>query len=71
MAYVVGVRDGVEIMGQKVRQIPYCLGPGVENRQTYRIVVKYIKAHPESADSQTRILIIDALTAAFPCHASK
>jgi hypothetical protein len=71
MAYVIGVSDGAEMMGEKFRHIPYCPGPDVENGQTYRIVVKYVQGHPERADLQTRILIMDALSAAFPCRVNK
>jgi hypothetical protein len=71
MAYIIGVSDGAEMMGENFHQIPYCPGPDVENGQTYRIVVKYIKGHPDKTDLQTRTLIVDALKAAFPCPTTK
>jgi len=71
IAYIVGVGDGAELMSERSHQRLYCPGPDVENGQKYRIVVKYIKEHPERTDLQTRILIVDALIATFPCHAAK
>ena len=67
-AYVNGVSDGAGIMGERFHQFPYCEPPNAENGQEYRIVVKYIKEHPEKANLQTRVLIVDALIATFPCH---
>ncbi len=70
--YVIGVGDGAEMLSEERLHEPlYCPSPDVENGQKYRIVVKYIKEHPERVDSQTRVLIVDALTAAFPCHPAK
>jgi hypothetical protein len=58
-------------MGERFHALLYCPSSDVENGQKYRIVVKYIKEHPERADLQTRVLIVDALSAAFPCHPAK
>ncbi len=71
MAYVTGVGDGADMMGERFHEPPYCPGPDVENGQKYRVVVKYIKDHPERTDLETCVLIVDALRAAFPCHAIK
>ncbi len=71
MSYIIGVGDGAEMMAERSHQLLYCPSPDVENGQKYRIVIKYIKEHPERADSQTRVLIMDALTAAFPCPPAK
>lgn len=71
-AYVIGVGDGAEMVSEeRFHAQAYCPSPGVENEQKYRTVVKYIKEHPERTDLQTRVLIMAALSTAFPCQRAK
>jgi len=72
LSYVIGVVDGAETVSEeRFHELLHCPSPDVENGQKYRIAVKYIKEHPERTNLQTRILIVDALTATFPCQPHK
>jgi hypothetical protein len=46
---------------------PYCRPEHVENGQLVRIVLKYIRNHPETAQKPTAALVVEALLEAFPC----
>jgi hypothetical protein len=71
--YVNGVIDGAEITTEffleyaKKDAHAFCADPKVTYGQKYRIVLKYIKAHPEKSHQQTRLLVIQAMLDAFPC----
>ena len=74
IGYVSGVVDGVfwEVAfvgakGSKEPPKPYCLPENTENGQLIRIVMKYIRNHPEEAHQKTAFLIFNALGEAFPC----
>jgi hypothetical protein len=45
----------------------YCLVGGVNNGQVFRVVVKYLREHPERLHFPAARLINEALTRAFPC----
>ena len=62
--YVQGVVEGADIL---VKQPAFCPGPDVTLGQRFRIIVKFLKEHPEKTDKQTRYLVVEAMTAAFPC----
>jgi hypothetical protein len=66
--YVQGVIEGADIAA---KQPVFCPGPDVTLGQRYRIVVKFLRDHPEKTDRQTRYLVVDAMTAAFPCSPDK
>ncbi len=40
---------------------------GIETDQTMRIVVKYLEANPEELHFSKRLLVVKALSKAFPC----
>lgn len=44
---------------------------GIENGQAARIVVNYLKAHPELLHEDESVLTFKALSASFPCPSSK
>jgi hypothetical protein len=46
---------------------PVCIPQGVTSEQTDRIVVKYLKDHPEELHQPFGILVFNSLSAAFPC----
>jgi Rap1a immunity proteins len=72
MAYVSGVSDGAQFIAIERLHAPlFCLTPDADNWHLFAAALAYLKAHPEKTDSQTRALVIDALIATFPCHASK
>ncbi len=58
--YVQGVVEGAD-------NPVFCLDPDVTVGRRYRIVVKFLKAHPEKTDKRTRYLVVEAMTDAFPC----
>jgi hypothetical protein len=68
LGYIRGVDDGVEmaydIMGQSQ---PYCIPSEVTSGQMSRVLIKFIKDHPEKAHSKTSVLEIEAFMNAFPC----
>jgi hypothetical protein len=51
------------------RKVPaaFCVSNGVEEIQTIRIVLKYIRDNPADAHLSTAGLIIDALRKPYPC----
>ncbi|MFC1665805.1 Rap1a/Tai family immunity protein, partial [Pseudomonadota bacterium] len=76
--YCLGRLQGVKEMNEYYRlllnkmgkksSIEFCLPKGgVENGQASRIVVKFLRDHPDQLDEVSVILIIDAFRAAFPC----
>jgi hypothetical protein len=75
VAYVEGVVQGVEVeiaystgtTGNKPRS-PFCLPDTVEDGQIVKIILKYIRNHPEEAHKSTVSLMIEALREAFPCR---
>ena len=74
VGYINGVGDGVEasitfaqVQNSSVRK-PYCLPSDAENGQLVRIVLKYVKGHPELAHMPTAGLVMLALQEAFPCR---
>jgi Rap1a immunity proteins len=74
VGYIHGLSNGVEVgiefaKGQNGSvPEPYCLPPEVEIKQLVRVVLKYIKAHPETAHKPTAYLAMAALQQAFPCR---
>jgi hypothetical protein len=73
--YVQGVVEGAAVIGdhfvQKANPAAHfiCLGSEVTIGQEYRVVVKFIKDHPEKSDKATPYLIVEAMVGAFPCKA--
>ena len=76
IAFVHGVLDGVltEIeYSQAVMNVkppsPFCLPKeGVENGQMVKIVLKYIRNHPEQAHDSGSQMVLQGLMDAFPCN---
>jgi hypothetical protein len=66
--YVTGFNHGVgmayDIVGQPQ---PYCLPDGVTHGQMMRVLIKFIKDHPEKAHKLTGVLEIESFMDAFPC----
>jgi hypothetical protein len=70
VTYVGGLADGIAMFADKGSvQEMYCSPSGVTHGQTVRLLVKYIKDHPEKSQETTRLLMLEALVAAFPCPA--
>jgi hypothetical protein len=47
---------------------PFCIPEGAENGQMIRIVLRYIRNHPEEAHEHTPFLITEALRETWPCR---
>lgn len=74
-AYVSGFAEGVAFVTDSVQskvgqQVPpvYCPGEGIEAGQLVKIVLKYIREHPEAAHLRTFILVGRSFQKAFPCR---
>jgi hypothetical protein len=77
--YVLGIVHAVEfevaysekMTGKKPVQ-PFCVPDNVENGQIVKVVLKYIRAHPEEAHRHAGLLAMLALGEAYPypCPAS-
>jgi hypothetical protein len=66
--YVIGIDDGVQLAYDIVGQPqPYCVPSEVTTGQLIRVLIKFIKDHPEKAHSKTKVLEVEAFINAFPC----
>jgi hypothetical protein len=64
MSFVAGVHDtGDEIL--------FCTPQQTTVGQVCAVVAKYLQANPERWDKSANFLVLDALTGAFPCQATK
>lgn len=71
LTYVIGLHDGIGMFADKGGPTElYCQPDGVTAGQALRLLVKYIKDHPEKSQQATRDLMLTALIEAFPCPAS-
>lgn len=78
VAYVEGVVQGVQVeiayskgtTGNEPPS-PFCLPDSAENGQIVRVILKYVRNHPEEAHKSTVSLTIEAMREAFPCHGRK
>jgi hypothetical protein len=72
--YVSGFLDGVSFgtafaedkAGRKLPS-PFCFPDAIDTGQIMRIVLKYIREHPEEAHERTAVLLVRALRQAYPC----
>ncbi|MGD1080463.1 MAG: Rap1a/Tai family immunity protein [Candidatus Sulfotelmatobacter sp.] len=76
--YVAGVIDGFDgafILGQTSRHEPpkglFCTPAESTLGQKYRVVVKFMKDHPEKDHLPASALILEAILGAFPCPQAK
>src|ERR1700694_4192999 len=73
IGYVTGFINGVQyeqaFAETKNRKMPapFCIPDGVENAQLVRVLMKYIRNNPESANQPTAWLLMDGLEKAYPC----
>jgi len=66
-AYIVGVRDGV-VLATQLRDATQIIETPVEakQKQLRAVVVKYLNDHPEEHHKPAALLVIFALSKAFP-----
>jgi hypothetical protein len=73
LSYVVGLLDGVSLEISLSRSpdhselFPFCVSEEVRNGELVRILLKYIRANPATADLRTAELFGSAMKEAFPC----
>jgi hypothetical protein len=73
LGYVNGVLDGVDLAvgigaaAHHVQPKGLCLPSESTMGQKYRVVVKYMNDHPEKTHLPTNVLVLEAITEAFPC----
>jgi hypothetical protein len=71
--YLSGFSEGIAFAAQDTRtkttfEVPYCAkSEEAEAGQLVKIVLKYIREHPEEAHLRTYLLVGRALQKAFPC----
>jgi hypothetical protein len=73
LAYITGATDAIQSEraagydDQKGYLFPFCFHNGVIYQQITDVVVKYLRAHPETRNEAAPVLIARALEEAFPC----
>jgi len=67
VGYIAGVNDGYELTPISRTLKPYCLEDNVNYNQELRIVVKYLNDNPQLLNLNGNVIILDALSNAFPC----
>ena len=69
--YCLGVMQGItrsNVIYQKLKQSLFCLpNERITNGQAARVVVKYLREHPEELHEDDTILAVIAFMEAFPC----
>lgn len=69
LKYIQGVLDGyavaAKLFGGENRL--FCLPATTSSREERTVVEKYLRANPSNLDQSARVLIIHAMTDAFPC----
>ena len=72
LLYIIGVADMISGLSNMEPVIPNyaptCFPDGTTTGQLHRIVVKYLKAHPEETHTPAVVLVMVALREAFPCQ---
>lgn len=69
-----GVSFGIQFADVNSKQqspSPWCMPDNVTAIQAGRILVKYIRAHPETSNQRTSLLALYAYRDAFPCQAKQ
>jgi Rap1a immunity proteins len=77
LGYVMGVLDGIDLIytladastSKTIAGPTFCFRPDVTMGQKLRVVMQFIKTHPEKSDLPANALIFDAALEAFPCAA--
>ena len=59
--------SSLSYLKNSMEDIKICYPEGVENGQLIRLVLKYIRDHPEQAHEPAAVLVVKAELNAFPC----
>ncbi len=69
-----GVNFGIQFADVNTKQqspLPWCTPDNATSVQGGRILVKYIRSHPETSNQRTSLLALYAYREAFPCQAKQ
>lgn len=70
LLFTIGMGEGIAMFADRGgSNVMFCSPDGVTAGQRARILVKFIKEHPQSAHEETRLLMLASLIDAFPCKA--
>jgi hypothetical protein len=68
MGYITGFMDGLRALDTVYRQpTPYCVPASVTTGQLIKVFLKYTDDHPEKLHYDSSMLMLAAITNAFPC----
>jgi hypothetical protein len=67
LGYIQGFRDTEAIHEQALANATFCIPSEVENGQLVLVILKYLKANPESLHQNRAFLTFMALGTAYPC----
>ena len=70
LAYIEGTLDtqgAVQDMHPDLKTFRYCIPDNVPLVQSVRIIVKFLKEHPDKLHIRASLLLLGALSDAFPC----
>ena len=73
VGYCFGMMQGLRNLNQEYETLLegkalFCLPRGINNGQAARVVVKYLKDHPEELHQPAVVLAITAFKDAYPCQ---
>ena len=78
LTYVMGLRDAFNIAAREMypqfinseynKKLRVCLPYKVTNGQLAKVLLKYLRAHPEQRHENSYILTAQAMKKAFPCR---
>jgi len=63
LGFVSGVRDTAQAIAKRI----FCLPEGVQPQQEVRVVIKYLEDNPAKLHESAAVLVMGALSGAFPC----
>jgi hypothetical protein len=66
--FIAGVNDQAMADSADSRKLPYCLPDGVDMSQLIRVTKRWLENHPEQLHLPSAILVVRALSEAFPCR---
>ena len=65
--YIRATNDMYEIMAKDSKRT-ICIPPEISGKQLTRIVVKYLREHPERLQNIASLLVFEAFQESFPCR---
>lgn len=72
VGYVSGVLDGLAVLGWKGGSTRVCLPEkGITNDQAARLVVRYLRSHPDVLHESARASVVVAIAETFACKAGR